>query len=523
MQKTKNDKKPKSPFGFLNKMPIRKKITLMYSSFFSVLLIIISAIVIVNAYLFYEKTARDDMRQTLDSVEEFIREGNDITKEALLKYKKDSYTEIRVSSRDELDIITADDPEKYPRNTGIRAGNMPNRRFEAQENGNRQQRQPLNQERQAPTPPTGETRNNQNRTSGEPPFERNNDQNNFNSRNIGDLPYIIAGRTLNYNGTLYDITVYREMSHERAILALFIVIFVIVNIASVFISVMGARYISGKMIQPIQNITNTAKNISIKDLKQRIEEPDTEDEVKELVITLNDMIARLDSSVEKQSRFVSDASHELRTPIAVIQGYINLIDRWGKEDKAVLEEAVTSIKAETEHMSELINQLLFLARAEKSTLKAEFEKISLKDVAMEVVKELKISNPDTTVTLNAKKDILINADTHLIQQLMWIFIQNALKYKGHKECKIDIFVGEKEKMPCFSVKDYGVGIKKENLDKIFDRFFREDESRNKEIDGNGLGLSIGMSIAELHKAKINVESTEGEFTEFTVTFPQCKV
>ena len=139
-----------------------------------------------------------------------------------------------------------------------------------------------------------------------------------------------------------------------------------VNILGIILAALMGSYISNVMLKPIRKIKETAKRISVEDLSQRIEIDGPDDEIKELSVTFNSMIDRLEESFEQQSRFVSDASHELRTPISVINGYANLINRWGKDDPEILQEAVNNILEETDHMSVMIKNLLFLAKSDQN-------------------------------------------------------------------------------------------------------------------------------------------------------------
>ena len=520
-------------------MPIKKKVTLMYSTFFSIVLLIISAVVIVNAYFYYRRSVHKEMSAVADEVTALISTGEVIDKESLSALKPNSYTQIRVRLQNsDFDVFTGEDPTNFPLyQFGIseRRNPLPNGEFPYTPNekpsntpgGNITPGSRINprdnvasgtafvrRDRRTPNEIQSQSVTDFNRNLGSSQSLKEND---FNEARIDNNPYLIYHKGVIYEGQMYNVFVYRLYSHENGVIAAFIALFVVVNIVAIFISVAGAKYISKEMLKPVTAITEAAKNISINDLKQRIEEPNAKDELYTLVVTFNEMIERLDSSFEKQERFVSDASHELRTPIAVIKGYIDLIDRWGKDDKEVLNESISSIKYETEHMSELINQLLFLARAEKGTLTTEFEEVSLNTLAQNVLKEAKIANPEIEISLFERGTALVNGDVHLLQQLMWIFLQNAIKYSGNKPIKIELEVGNISS-PYLSVKDYGMGISKEALNHVFDRFFREDESHNKKIEGNGLGLSIAQRIAEKHDAKISVQSEKGAYTVFRVDF-----
>ena len=162
--------------------------------------------------------------------------------------------------------------------------------------------------------------------------------------------------------------------------------------------------------QQFMLLTNHFETISIEDLSQRISTEGPEDEMKELTITFNSMIDRLDGAFQRQSQFISDASHELRTPIAVIQGYANLINRWGKSDPEVLQESIDSILTETDHMSALIRQLLFLAKGDQNKLHVQKTRVSLNEIAAELVREMDLLQEGRSITFTAEDEVEIFAE-----------------------------------------------------------------------------------------------------------------
>lgn len=239
--------------------------------------------------------------------------------------------------------------------------------------------------------------------------------------------------------------------------------------------------------------------------------------MKELTITFNSMIDRLDGAFQRQSQFISDASHELRTPIAVIQGYANLINRWGKSDPEVLQESIDSILTETNHMSALIRQLLFLAKGDQNKLHAQKARVSLNEIATELVREMDLLQEGRSITFTAEDEVEIFAEYDLIKQLLWIHGENALKYSPNGS-EIAVRVWKDASFGYVSVEDHGAGIAEEDLRKIFDRFYRADKSRNKEVSGTGLGLAIARWIIDCHNGEVLVESKVGEGTIFTDKF-----
>ncbi len=252
-------------------------------------------------------------------------------------------------------------------------------------------------------------------------------------------------------------------------------------------------------------------------LDTRIQVDDTQEELKNLARAINGMLDRINESYRAQVRFVSDASHELRTPISVIQGYANLLDRWGKNDEKTLQESISAIKDEAANMKDLVEQLLFLARGDNDTIMLQAETFNLADLIREVASETKMidASHEFDVRLN---DVLITADRALIKQAARILIDNAIKYtdSGGKITLSTQWENENAKM---SVTDNGIGISPEIVPRIFDRFYRADESRARATGGAGLGLSIAKWITSRHGGFMEVLSREGVGTRISIALP----
>lgn len=230
------------------------------------------------------------------------------------------------------------------------------------------------------------------------------------------------------------------------------------------------------------------------------------------------MLNRINSSYQAQVRFVSDASHELRTPIAVIQGYVNLLDRWGKDDPEVMQEAINAIKAEAENMKELIEQLLFLARSDNETINLQLESFDCCDVVDEVVKETQMIDINHKFEIDLNRPAYVNGDRQLLKQAIRIFVDNSIKFTPAGN-KITLRVGKREKEIYIVIQDSGIGIDPKDLPYIFDHFYRSDESRARKTGGTGLGLSIAKWIVERHGGYIEVLSRVNIGTRFTIVLP----
>jgi two-component system, OmpR family, sensor histidine kinase ArlS len=290
----------------------------------------------------------------------------------------------------------------------------------------------------------------------------------------------------------------------------------------IILSVFVGYAVSKRMLKPIDRITRTATSISINDLDKRIPVGEAQDEISRLAMAFNDMIERLKKSVDRQNQFVSDASHELRTPISVIQGYINLVDRWGKDNKSVLQESITAIKGETANMHALIEKLLFLARTDRGQMKARREDFNMGELMQEIADETKMISPDTTIAVEADGALVLSADRNLMKQVLRNLVDNGVKYAlGASEINLRAErAGNKVRI---MVDDNGSGISQEDVNKIFDRFYLVDKARSKDTGGSGLGLAIVKNIVDIHNGEINVKSEIGKGTSITITLPGEKM
>ena len=232
---------------------------------------------------------------------------------------------------------------------------------------------------------------------------------------------------------------------------------------------------------------------------------------------LNSLLYRMQDARLQQARFVDDASHELRTPIAVIQGYANMLDRWGKDDPAVLEESIKAIKNESDNMKELIDQLLFLARGDNGRQKLSMDRIDLSSVIREGWEESMMIDPDHKYVLEDCDNCYIYGDNAMIKQSVRIFVQNAAKYSD-KGNNIKLAVRKNGAKICYIVQDEGIGIAGDELSHIFERFYRSDKARNSSTGGSGLGLSIAKWIIDAHKGNVEVLSRQDIGTRITVSF-----
>ena len=274
-----------------------------------------------------------------------------------------------------------------------------------------------------------------------------------------------------------------------------------------------------RVLAPIRDIASMADTLSESNLSNRINIAGTKNELKDLAAVINRMLDRIERSYNSQKQFVSDASHELRTPISVIRGYTDMLKRWGKDDPEVLDEGITAISQETEGMKDLVESLLFLARHDKKTLMMEISTFDPAEIVNEVQKEETMVHADYRFDQSGIESMQIKADRNMMKQVLRILCDNAVKYSEPGSTVTLSCTKNTDGMCCLSVKDEGQGIPQEDLPKIFDRFYRSDKARKSETGGHGLGLSIARIIVIAHNGKIRVRSKPGCGTTFCVLLP----
>jgi two-component system, OmpR family, sensor kinase len=277
-----------------------------------------------------------------------------------------------------------------------------------------------------------------------------------------------------------------------------------------------SMWFSHKALQPLEQITAAASRIAgTNDLSTRLELNGPQDELTRLASVFNHMMGRIEHMFSVQQRFVADVSHELRTPLTAIRGNLELARRYGTDD-----ESLEAMEAETERMSRLVNDLLMLARADYGGIEIELYPLDLDTVVMEAYQQSKIllQGHDLEFKLEHFEPVRINGNADRIKQLIFNLVSNAVKFTPDGGC-IEIGLEHIDNRAVLWVKDSGVGITDEDLDRIFDRFYQTEPSRHHSGDGFGLGLSIAKWIVDSHNGTIRVSSRPNEGATFTITLP----
>ncbi|MCL2751291.1 MAG: HAMP domain-containing histidine kinase [Firmicutes bacterium] len=287
--------------------------------------------------------------------------------------------------------------------------------------------------------------------------------------------------------------------------------------AVVLIIFLAAGFLVSQLVtRPVRRMAETARNVDRDNLSERAAVGNAHDELAQLARELNRMLDSLQASFDAQDRFVSDASHELRTPIAVIDGYAQMLGRWGKADQQILDEAVAAIVKEAAGMRRMIDSMLYLARTERSVQALNKEQFILDDLLDEVVKDEKMVTGRAFVWMHMEPTVAVG-DRELIRQLLRIIVDNALKYSpADKPIAVSCYTDAADK-PVIEIADKGPGISKEDMPHLFERFFRTDQAHGHD-GGTGLGLAIAKKIADGHGADIVIQSELGAGTRVRVVF-----
>jgi len=316
---------------------------------------------------------------------------------------------------------------------------------------------------------------------------------------------------------------------EDALNTLLIILIIGVPLA-LLVASLGGQFLANKALKPVDHITQTARMITSQNLNQRIKPAKVKDEISRLIETFNEMISRLDRSFRQFKQFSTDASHELKTPLTILRGEVEVALR-RERTLHEYEQILKSNLEEINRMSQIVEDLLLLSKADSGELRLNKENINLTEILNEVVAQSKILRIETS---NHHEVIPIFGDPLRIRELFLNLIENGIKYTEeggsiHIHLTKDALVqnrnpsgraqGEQAEFVTIIVSDTGIGIAKEDQERIFDRFFRVDKARSREQGGSGLGLSICKWIVEAHQGEIEVESELGKGSSFIVKLP----
>jgi heavy metal sensor kinase len=322
---------------------------------------------------------------------------------------------------------------------------------------------------------------------------------------------------------------------EDALNTLFIILMITVPFA-LMVASLGGQFLANKALKPVDKITQTARMITSQNLNQRIEPPKVKDEISRLIETFNEMISRLDQSFRQIKQFSTDASHELKTPLTILKGEVEVTLRKERASHEY-EQTLKSNLEEINRMSQIVDDLLLLSKADIGEIRLNKEVINLTEILDEVVAQMNILAQSKTLlieTSNHHEDIHIFGDGLRIRELFLNLIENGIKYTEeggsihitfskdtplHDKSQSGWTERKQARFVKIIVSDTGIGIAKEDRERIFDRFFRVDKARSREQGGSGLGLSICKWIVEAHQGEIKVENEVGKGSSFIIKLP----
>lgn len=283
----------------------------------------------------------------------------------------------------------------------------------------------------------------------------------------------------------------------------------------VFVLYLIMYYVASKAIKPVQKLIQSASEINESNISSRLPLPNNKDEIYKLATTFNDLLNRIENSIEQQKQFTADASHEMRTPLTIIKGTLEVLLRKERTPEQY-EKKINEVITQTDRLSYLFDQLLQLARAESNNTIIKKEKIILKEKIDHLINGGDLLLNKNQIKYNIPSNCVVFADAALLDRILENIISNAIKYNTPNG---NITFEWNEKSNSLLIKDEGIGISKDQQPYLFNRFYRADNSRSSEIKGNGLGLSIVKKLCELQHIKISVESAENKGTSFTLQFP----
>lgn len=279
-------------------------------------------------------------------------------------------------------------------------------------------------------------------------------------------------------------------------------------IVALIVSIICGVMISKKFLQTVDQFTKNIKQIKNEGLSHRLV-IEGNDELSLLGIEFNETLEQAERSMRQQNQFVSDASHELKTPLAIIKGNLDMLQRWGKDNPEVLDNSLAVTSKEVDRLTQLCSELLHLTRNMDVSCD---EAVDISMIINDTVNDFKEMHPDFEIIPYLDSDAQVWMRPEHLKQLLIILIDNAIKYSRDTIKKIEIFYDGTS----LEVKDYGIGIEENKLPYIFNRFYRVDEARATDNNNFGLGLAIAKRICNYYECEISVESIVNEYTVFTI-------
>ena len=290
----------------------------------------------------------------------------------------------------------------------------------------------------------------------------------------------------------------------------------------ILLAAAGGYALARRALRPVDEVTAAARSITIRNLSQRLAVPATGDEIERMSIAWNEALARLDAAVHRLAQFTADASHELRTPVALIRTAAELALRRERAPEDY-RRTLRQIAEESERTSRLIDDLLALARADAGLMPMPVAELDLAALVLEVGERSRILAAAHDLSLETEvpeEPVALPGNEAGLRRLLSVIVDNAVKYTPAGGA-VRLRLARDTQGASVEIRDTGVGMAPDVVPHIFERFYRADESRNRDTGGSGLGLSIAKWIADCHGAAIQVESVAGQGSVFRVLFPRA--
>ena len=330
--------------------------------------------------------------------------------------------------------------------------------------------------------------------------------------------YNLITGPLEIGDSKYTIQIIREDDIFDEFITNSLPILVLTSILGLVLSGVGATYVSKNFINRLRKLITTMNEIKEKGIDKRAEISELNDEIDKVNIVFNSMMDELEEAFHEQSRFVADASHELKTPLTALNGHLSMLKRWGKNDEERLEKSLDICLSEVERLTKIVNDMLTLSRLEKVDIDLEkLNGIEPKIIIDEVIEQYKILNPDVNYINNIDENIKVKIDPNDLKQLLIIFIDNSIKYNDKNNIEIKINFKKVSNKMQLEVIDNGMGIPKEEINNVMKRFYKVDKSRLHN-SSFGIGLSIANRIVKIYNGEIFISSELGKYTKVTVNF-----
>ncbi|WP_445506856.1 HAMP domain-containing sensor histidine kinase [Niallia sp. 03190] len=334
---------------------------------------------------------------------------------------------------------------------------------------------------------------------------------------IGKQQSLIYSQSLNgkdFSGKVEIIRLLDSYDLVRKHLAFAMMLFALTTI---LISAGIGYILSLQLLKPLSIITKTMNKIKSAGFKERIPVYTQEDEISELSTLFNEMMDRIDDTFQQQKQFIEDASHELRTPISILEGHLSMLNRWGKKNPDILEESLQASVEEIAKLKKLVLSLLNLSKLDHPRSGSMIMPENVGEIIHHTVKDFHMLYKDFQFIEKIQYTNLYGVTEQHFQQILTILLDNAVNYSPVKK-EITIETMELRRKFVLKIADNGIGIPKQDLPKVFDRFYRVDKARSREQGGTGLGLAIARKIVEYYEGEIVIESQEGVGTKVIVTF-----